>query len=719
MIQNLLFHFVVKIFSVVIEETSQTMKTLGDIKGQVTLQITHANLLLVSGTQTVASWPFNCIRRYKCHSGIFLVEVGRKAPTGEGLYRFFTNQGDEIFDVLAKAVNQRMSRKQGSEVVNDVPRTFSPNGSHESDPALKSPVRNAAKPILSPGESFDDQVNSASSPVKNVYVPSSSKPPPVAPRPKTPSPNTPLTPASVADSYSHLTFSYDPDTQLRARAASDNSYDHLRSETSTFEKRRPSDKDVYKANKKALNILGLAKQMSVEDLTEIGISVDPKEVDPGSTDDYSHLDFPNNPAVKRAEKSVENSGYEKPVTDNGVTQQGNMYNRLHEAGEVPQEENVYDTLDTDRATERPSVLQHGNKVMTEQNNSTYHHLGSPEWTPSTSASNNEAIYENSYDALNFKPSAGPAKPLMPTENRFMQRQNSIGNLTENIYDSPGPPSPVVTKATSPVCNNNKGEPAPKKPVPAKRPIPQKPPRTSAKDKEREPIKEVTQKDDNSSVKGKHTGEESPLISMLKKNLEIKGFSPMQPGQGVPLKKPPASPPTQRQPVTPLYAVSPFGGERQPVTSPFGGEREHVTSPFGGERQHVTSPFGGERQPFTPLYAVSPFGGGRFMGNSGSGPIPATASTEYAEPAALHPDQSYYTVGCTIGQKPGEYANQSSAGEYQNQIGMAEHANQNSVGEYANQSVIADGYSQVGDTFVPDDNDCLYSFVRGEQRFVYS
>ena len=43
-------------------------------------------------------WPLSCIRKYGSNSKgtLFIIEAGRRAPQGEGMYAFRTKRADEI-----------------------------------------------------------------------------------------------------------------------------------------------------------------------------------------------------------------------------------------------------------------------------------------------------------------------------------------------------------------------------------------------------------------------------------------------------------------------------------------------------------------------------------------------------------------------------------------------------------------------------------------------
>ena len=65
--------------------------------------------------KVLGMWPFKCIRRYKFDGNVFCIEAGRKAPTGQGLFQFISNECSEIYRVMdniirSKAVDPTMQR---------------------------------------------------------------------------------------------------------------------------------------------------------------------------------------------------------------------------------------------------------------------------------------------------------------------------------------------------------------------------------------------------------------------------------------------------------------------------------------------------------------------------------------------------------------------------------------------------------------------------------
>ena len=81
------------------------------------LQLVHSEVRLVSAMdgKLLGLWPFKCIRRYKFVGNLFSIEAGRKAPTGEGIFEFISNECSEIYRVMdtiirTKAGNTTMRR---------------------------------------------------------------------------------------------------------------------------------------------------------------------------------------------------------------------------------------------------------------------------------------------------------------------------------------------------------------------------------------------------------------------------------------------------------------------------------------------------------------------------------------------------------------------------------------------------------------------------------
>lgn len=108
-----------KSFSVEVESTDQ-FKRLG-ATGLCYLHITDCELRLVAATDghLLVAWPFKCLRRYMSSKGKFTIEAGRRAPTGEGLFTFFSAAHDDIYKVLDSVVKSKASKGQSSSPVHD------------------------------------------------------------------------------------------------------------------------------------------------------------------------------------------------------------------------------------------------------------------------------------------------------------------------------------------------------------------------------------------------------------------------------------------------------------------------------------------------------------------------------------------------------------------------------------------------------------------------
>lgn len=67
-------------------------------------------LLCAKDGRLLVAWPLTCLRRYMSSCGKFTVEAGRRAPTGEGKFTFFSPQHDEIYKVLDSVVKSRANK---------------------------------------------------------------------------------------------------------------------------------------------------------------------------------------------------------------------------------------------------------------------------------------------------------------------------------------------------------------------------------------------------------------------------------------------------------------------------------------------------------------------------------------------------------------------------------------------------------------------------------
>ena len=57
----------------------------------------------------VTKWPFTCIRKYGTHlnGNVFALEAGRRAPSGEGLFAFKTEEAADIKERIDYYINSQ------------------------------------------------------------------------------------------------------------------------------------------------------------------------------------------------------------------------------------------------------------------------------------------------------------------------------------------------------------------------------------------------------------------------------------------------------------------------------------------------------------------------------------------------------------------------------------------------------------------------------------
>ena len=59
-----------------------------------------------SRTLEQLEWPLKYLRKYGCDGDVFSFEAGRKCPGGEGLYAFNTKKASQLFELVARNINQ-------------------------------------------------------------------------------------------------------------------------------------------------------------------------------------------------------------------------------------------------------------------------------------------------------------------------------------------------------------------------------------------------------------------------------------------------------------------------------------------------------------------------------------------------------------------------------------------------------------------------------------
>lgn len=71
------------------------------------MQVTESELIYTDKrTSTSWKWPLKFLRKYGCDGEVFSFEAGRKCPGGEGLYAFSAKRASQIFDMVARNINQ-------------------------------------------------------------------------------------------------------------------------------------------------------------------------------------------------------------------------------------------------------------------------------------------------------------------------------------------------------------------------------------------------------------------------------------------------------------------------------------------------------------------------------------------------------------------------------------------------------------------------------------
>ena len=147
------------------------------------LQLVHSEVRLVSAMdgKLLGLWPFKCIRRYKFVSNLFSIEAGRKAPTGEGIFEFISNECSEIYRVMdtiirTKAGDTTMRRLASERLQNQVQQEHHPVRKVNSVPVtLKQEVRyEYADPV---------QTNMSRPPPPSVPLPHTPEMPPTQSEP--------------------------------------------------------------------------------------------------------------------------------------------------------------------------------------------------------------------------------------------------------------------------------------------------------------------------------------------------------------------------------------------------------------------------------------------------------------------------------------------------------------------------------------------------------
>ena len=157
------------------------------------LQLVHSEVRLISAMdgKILGLWPFKCIRRYKFVGNLFSIEAGRKAPTGEGIFEFISNECSEIYRVMDTIIRT----KAGSTTT----RRFASERIHKQIEQEHQPVKKVNSVPVSPKKQVQYRYDYAN-PGAQTKV---SRPPP----PPVPVPSKPDSPPIQSDpSYDILSL---------------------------------------------------------------------------------------------------------------------------------------------------------------------------------------------------------------------------------------------------------------------------------------------------------------------------------------------------------------------------------------------------------------------------------------------------------------------------------------------------------------------------------
>lgn len=589
--------YVARSFNVTVDETPKSKEVGLAHKEACVMQITSSTILIFLSSSAPFTWPFNSIRRYKCHPGVFLVEVGRKASTGPGVFQFFTDEGKEMFEFLAKSLSNRISSKR--EVKPDVMTGFAAMGMSSSD--------NQNNANAKPNPFMDVTGAGPSDNIRFVMKKRSTSSPPPSP------PGSPMPPPLIQDtggSYSHLNFGNEKtedhmdadDYSQLARAKQCNR--HKKTRASESGSRHPSV-----STNKALKVLGLIRSNSADNLHRTENASE-------SSENYAHLEQPRKMSQKSQSTSnilmEESEGvllrmrHDSEANKSQDEGDDTFYNRLHADGRnvkvvAPEEDNVY------------SMLHEANSGEISRND-TYDKLGS-----SKDAGNfrqmrpGPIIVDETYDALSF--GSDPTN-FEPNNNNGIEKQHA----TANSYEESRPSNPIIPRRPSetangwkpPVSDRNAGFPTPAprpspkvaaKPAVSRKPAPAKPPRKpgQAEVASQPKLQRILSNEAAAEAHGKVGGDEfrGNFISQLKKSFETSEASP---------PTSPLSPPFQssKKLIEPCYAVSPFAGATKPqqiINVP-----NEYDVPTNNAPKHTPAQ-AEAKQPSGFLYAVSPFHSG--------------------------------------------------------------------------------------------------------------
>ena len=461
------------------------------------LQLVHSEVRLISAMdgKILGLWPFKCIRRYKFVGNLFSIEAGRKAPTGEGIFEFISNECSEIYRVMDTIIRTKAgsttTRRFASErihkqiqqehqpvkKVNSVPVSTKNEVRYDyANPKVQSMV-SRPPPLSLPLPSKPDSPSIQSDPTYDILSPGiatvdgkvSRRPPPSLPLPNKPdSPSIQSDPTynilspgianvdgkvlkqngTPSNDYEYNTLQFkssptegqSPLQNVSKMAGSLGSYDTL-----TFTKDTSSKDETLKAK-------GLDRQYDTLQFGERKDSMD-NELQNSSGSFYSMLDHSSG--------SLGSTG----------SVSGNTYDSLH-SGSGPQSGDVSGTYDALGKPRPPTSLELGNN--------TYDALQHENQKPSSKESPSTQRKPTTLGVAPLKPAKPPPRRKPPST----PKQAEARKTCDAVQDKPNVPTHAPPRTISAGTKAEKPMKAPRKNA------------TEAKEVERpkgESISEVIQK----------------------------------------------------------------------------------------------------------------------------------------------------------------------------------------------------------------------------------
>ena len=348
------------------------------------LQLVHSEVRLVSAMdgKILGLWPFKCIRRYKFVGNLFSIEAGRKAPTGEGIFEFISNECSEIYRVMDTIIRT----KAGSTTMNRI----ASERLHNQVEQGHQPVKKVnSVPILPKQESRYEYAR----PIQTTIA--RTPPPPV------PLPIPPELPLAKSDpTYDILSPGIDSEVDGKFTKHGGTPSDDSEYNTLKFANAQPRD-GRSPVPQRAPKLAGSPGSYDTLVFDEDTSNRDETLRAQGKDGQYDTLQFGEN---RDTSLMSDVQGTKNRLNDNDLAHSsGSFYNTLdHSSGSVGSiSSNTYDTLDT------------GNKI---QSGDTYDTVDKPQ--PPTTLD----LASNTYDALqheNQKPTGkdSPGKPIKPPPRR--------------------------------------------------------------------------------------------------------------------------------------------------------------------------------------------------------------------------------------------------------------------------------------------------------------